>query len=207
VPEYIFTEVYHRHRDTAQWDRCWSNSPKQRLLRKTEKIRTEKSHRERGRIYRVKLGMDRNFGPPKIIVWKKRKMAKNMSQNKWHPAPQCSELKFYSHSSRYYCAVWCFTQYSILCTCTRLTAHANAPFMWKSKVRSNNAQTGSFYVVKKSFCLQKPYCSVTWCGITVLGNANMLKYFDNISFVGLYIIWIIGQKINLLNLILLHRSE
>ncbi len=39
VPGCIFIEVYHRHGDTAQWDRFWSFSPKQRLQRETDSVR------------------------------------------------------------------------------------------------------------------------------------------------------------------------
>ncbi len=39
VPGCTFIEVYHRHGDTAQWDRFWSFSPKQKLQRETDSVR------------------------------------------------------------------------------------------------------------------------------------------------------------------------
>ncbi len=47
VPGCTFIEVYHRHGDTAQWDRFWSFSPKQKLEKQIVLEREDKNRKPR----------------------------------------------------------------------------------------------------------------------------------------------------------------
>ncbi len=60
---------------------------------------------------------------------------------------------------------------SIFCS---VTAHAH----WKSRVRSNNAPTGNFYVEYLFLFAVSWYCAVTCCSTAVLVNAGQISFSD-----------------------------